>query len=123
MTSRYASPETVFDLLPDRERLFVTARLFQQGAPVLLGIRNHGKEPGAIVASEPFHHVAPQLQRFIPPTRVVQRRSPVHQRVAKRLSRIRQPCGFGNRSWTPLQPTWGHDTTKRIANYFAPDNL
>ena len=67
-----------------------TTMLFQQGAPHRLGIRNHGKDPGPAVPLEAFRHVAPQLQRFLRPSRVVQRRRPVHQRVAIRFCRLRR---------------------------------
>ena len=61
-----AGPEAVFDLLPDRERLFVTTRLFEQRPPVRLGIRNHGKYPGPVVALEALPPRCPKAATLPP---------------------------------------------------------
>ena len=58
-------PEPVLDLLPDRERFFVPARLLQQVAPVCLGIRDHREEFDPVVGPEAFHHFGPLRKRFL----------------------------------------------------------
>ena len=55
-----------------------------------LGIRDQGEKSGPVVRPEAFHHIAPMLQRFLRPSRVVQCRSPVHQCDAKRFCRLRR---------------------------------